>query len=194
MPSKSANVKNEKQYEALKDKGMSKQRAADRQLAERLEERRQEVGIGRQLEAGRDHGPAQGCWPQGRQGGGQEVARGRAVLMAARGFRGVSISVVVIASWLGVACGPSSDVSNQVRNAALTFHAAIASGDGGTACVELTDEAVNEVEEIRVVRVRGGDPRFRHRGGFRADAHRRVWTRGAGRPRRRRRVPDADRE
>jgi len=28
MPSKAANVKNEKQYEALKDKGMSKQRAA----------------------------------------------------------------------------------------------------------------------------------------------------------------------
>jgi hypothetical protein len=28
MPSKSANVKNEKQYEALKDKGMSRQRAA----------------------------------------------------------------------------------------------------------------------------------------------------------------------
>lgn len=28
MPSTSANVKNEKQYEALKDKGMSKQRAA----------------------------------------------------------------------------------------------------------------------------------------------------------------------
>ena len=28
MPSKSANVKNEKQYQALKDKGMSKQRAA----------------------------------------------------------------------------------------------------------------------------------------------------------------------
>src|SRR5690242_796189 len=28
MPNKSANVKNEKQYEALKDKGMSKQRAA----------------------------------------------------------------------------------------------------------------------------------------------------------------------
>jgi hypothetical protein len=28
MPSKSSNVKNEKQYEALKDKGMSKQRAA----------------------------------------------------------------------------------------------------------------------------------------------------------------------
>ena len=28
MPSKSANVKNEKQYEVLKDKGMSKQRAA----------------------------------------------------------------------------------------------------------------------------------------------------------------------
>jgi hypothetical protein len=28
MPSKSTSVKNEKQYEALKDKGMSKQRAA----------------------------------------------------------------------------------------------------------------------------------------------------------------------
>ena len=28
MPSRSANVKNEKQYEALKDKGMSKERAA----------------------------------------------------------------------------------------------------------------------------------------------------------------------
>jgi hypothetical protein len=28
MPGKSSNVKNEKQYEALKDKGMSKQRAA----------------------------------------------------------------------------------------------------------------------------------------------------------------------
>ena len=28
MPSKQANVKNDKQYEALKDKGMSKQRAA----------------------------------------------------------------------------------------------------------------------------------------------------------------------
>jgi hypothetical protein len=28
VPSKSAKVKNEKQYEALKDKGMSKQRAA----------------------------------------------------------------------------------------------------------------------------------------------------------------------
>ena len=28
MPEKSSNVKNEKQYEALKDKGMSKERAA----------------------------------------------------------------------------------------------------------------------------------------------------------------------
>jgi hypothetical protein len=28
MPGKSANIKNEKQYEALKDKGMSKSRAA----------------------------------------------------------------------------------------------------------------------------------------------------------------------
>ena len=38
MPSTRANVKNEKQYEALKDKGMSKQRARqDRQLARRVE-------------------------------------------------------------------------------------------------------------------------------------------------------------
>jgi hypothetical protein len=29
MPSRSANVKNEKQYEALKDKGMSNERAAN---------------------------------------------------------------------------------------------------------------------------------------------------------------------
>jgi hypothetical protein len=35
MPSKSANVKNEKQYEALKDKGMSKQRAAQKKAAGR---------------------------------------------------------------------------------------------------------------------------------------------------------------
>jgi hypothetical protein len=28
MPNKSSNIKNERQYEALKDKGMSKQRAA----------------------------------------------------------------------------------------------------------------------------------------------------------------------
>jgi len=28
MPNKSSNIKNEKQYEALKDKGMSKERAA----------------------------------------------------------------------------------------------------------------------------------------------------------------------
>jgi len=39
MPSKSANVKNEKQYEALKDKGMSKQRAARIANAEGASER-----------------------------------------------------------------------------------------------------------------------------------------------------------
>ena len=62
MPTKSANVKNEKQYEALKDKGMSKrQRREDRQLAEGLEARRREVAsrLG-QEEPGRDHRPAQG--------------------------------------------------------------------------------------------------------------------------------------
>ena len=46
MPTKRANVKNEKQYEALKDKGMSKERAA--KIANspgRVQEGRQELGI-----------------------------------------------------------------------------------------------------------------------------------------------------
>ena len=43
MPGKRASVKNEKQYEGLKKKGMSKQRAARIQLTGLLEPRRQEV-------------------------------------------------------------------------------------------------------------------------------------------------------
>ena len=66
MPSKSANVKNEKQYEVLKDKGMSKERAADRQLAQGLVPRREGVGQRWQCPSGRDDGAAQGG---GRKGG-----------------------------------------------------------------------------------------------------------------------------
>ena len=48
MPDKRPSVKNEKQYEALKDKGMSKARArADRELSRCLEPRREEVRLGR---------------------------------------------------------------------------------------------------------------------------------------------------
>ena len=69
MPSKRASVKNEKQYEALKDKGMSKQRAARiANSPKRLQPRRQEVRFGRPRQAGRHHRPAQGRRPQGRQG------------------------------------------------------------------------------------------------------------------------------
>lgn len=39
MPSRRANVKNEKRYEALKDKGMSKERGEDREFARRFQAR-----------------------------------------------------------------------------------------------------------------------------------------------------------
>jgi hypothetical protein len=63
MPSKSANVKNEKQYEALKDKGMSKERAAKIANSPRLQARGQEERIRRQPQARRHHRPAQGRRP-----------------------------------------------------------------------------------------------------------------------------------
>ena len=70
MPSKRPNVKNEKQYEKLKEKGMSKERAA--RIANspgRVEPRRQEVGLWfdpLELEPGRHDGPEEGSRPQGR--------------------------------------------------------------------------------------------------------------------------------
>ncbi len=77
MPSKSANVKNEKQYEALKDKGMSKERAA--RIANSpgastpgwQEERLR----WRQL-PGRNHRSEEEGRPQGRQGGREEGLTG----------------------------------------------------------------------------------------------------------------------
>ena len=64
MPSKSANVKNEKQYEALKDKGMSKERAAK---------------IANTLDASKKGGKASGKGGSSKQGGttAQKKAAGR---------------------------------------------------------------------------------------------------------------------
>jgi hypothetical protein len=45
------------------------------------------------------------------------------------------------------ACGPSSSTIEQPRQAAVTFHTAISSGDGASACAELTDDAAKEVEQ-----------------------------------------------
>ena len=64
MPSKSAHVKNEKQYEALKDKGMSKERAAK---------------IANSPDASRKGGKESGSGGDSRQGGttAQKKAAGR---------------------------------------------------------------------------------------------------------------------
>ena len=64
MPKRRANVKNEKQYEALKDKGMSKERAA--KIANSPDASKhggERVRLGRQLETGRYHGTEEGGRP-----------------------------------------------------------------------------------------------------------------------------------
>ena len=69
MPGKRASVKNEKQYEALKDKGMSKERAARIANSPGASSRGgKEVRLGLELEPGRDERPEEGRWPQGWQG------------------------------------------------------------------------------------------------------------------------------
>ena len=73
MPSKRANVRNEKQYEALKEKGMSKERAARIANSPGSSSRgRQEVGIRRRQPPRRHDRAEEGRGPQGRQGRGQE--------------------------------------------------------------------------------------------------------------------------
>jgi hypothetical protein len=73
MAQKRANVKNEKQYEALKDKGNVKGASrADRKLARALR-----AGVAKSpgpaaARAGRDDGAEEGGRPQGRQGGGSQ--------------------------------------------------------------------------------------------------------------------------
>jgi hypothetical protein len=64
MPNTRANVKNEKQYEALKDKGMSKERAA--KIAN---------SPGASSFAGRNDGAEEGRRAQGRQGDRRQALR-----------------------------------------------------------------------------------------------------------------------
>lgn len=77
MPEKRPSVKNEKQYEAQKDKGMSEgARRQDRQLARRDRELRRAVAQRQRqvrVQAGRHHRPAQGGGPQGRSCDGPQV-------------------------------------------------------------------------------------------------------------------------
>jgi hypothetical protein len=67
MPNKRANVENEKQYEKLKGEGhVEGARGEDRELAGRVEPRRQEVRLRRLFEAGRYDRAEEGSGPQGR--------------------------------------------------------------------------------------------------------------------------------
>jgi hypothetical protein len=76
VPSKKANVENEKQYEALKDKGMSKQRAA-----------RIANSPGSSSRGGKKSGSGSGSRSNPRQGGttGQKKAAGRKGGRASKG-------------------------------------------------------------------------------------------------------------
>jgi hypothetical protein len=80
MPNKRANVKDEKQYEALKDKGMSKERAAkianSPGASSRGGKKSGSSSSPVQLDAGRHHGSEEGRRPQGRQGLGPQVLTG----------------------------------------------------------------------------------------------------------------------
>ena len=81
MPDKQPSVKNEKQYEALKDKGMSKERAA--KIANSPQASKH-VPLGEgQVVPGRDDGAEEGRRPQGRAGDSAQAlvsaARGRSV-------------------------------------------------------------------------------------------------------------------
>ena len=89
MPSKSANVKNEKQYEALKDKGMSKERAAKiANSPDASKKGGKSVRQGRQQQAGRHHRAEEGSRPQGRQGRCQEELTGDRLLRVLSRARG----------------------------------------------------------------------------------------------------------
>ena len=71
MPGKSANVKNEKQYEALKDKGMSKERAAkiaNSPGASNRGGKKSHSGSAGHVLPGRDDRAEEGGRPQGREG------------------------------------------------------------------------------------------------------------------------------
>jgi hypothetical protein len=73
VPSKSANVKNEKQYEALKDKGMSKERAARIANSPGSSSRGGKAERLRQQQlARRNHRPEEEGRKQGREGRSEE--------------------------------------------------------------------------------------------------------------------------
>ena len=68
MPDKCSRVKRERQYEGVKDEGMSNGRASsDRPLPWGFEPGRQEVGLGIEFVLGRDHRPDEGCRTERRQ-------------------------------------------------------------------------------------------------------------------------------
>jgi hypothetical protein len=74
MPGRRAKVKNENQYEALKKKGMSKERAA--KIADSPDTSKhggKKSGSGRQRKARRNHRAEEGGRPQGRQGYGSQT-------------------------------------------------------------------------------------------------------------------------
>ena len=71
-----ASVKNEKQYEALKDKGMSKERAAKIANSPKASSHGGKNPGRAATPAGRHDGAEEGSRPEGRQGRGQEVLRG----------------------------------------------------------------------------------------------------------------------
>ena len=77
MPGKSAHVKNEKQYEALKDKGMSKERAAkiaNSPDASRKGGKNSHSGSSRSSSSsGRHNGAEEGGWREGRTCDGSQV-------------------------------------------------------------------------------------------------------------------------
>jgi hypothetical protein len=71
MPGKSAHVKNKKQYEALKEKGMSKERAAkiaNSPGASRRGGKKSHAQSSGASRSGRYHGPEEGGRSQGREG------------------------------------------------------------------------------------------------------------------------------
>ena len=74
MPDKRPSVKNEKQYEALKDKGMSKERAAKIANSPGASSRGgKKSGIGRECKPGWHDRPEEGRRPQGRSSSREEV-------------------------------------------------------------------------------------------------------------------------
>ena len=121
MPSKSANVKNEKQYEKLKEKGMSKERAAKIANSPGASSRggNKSGGGEVQLETGGHDGPEEGGRPQGREGERQEELT-RFLLDAGIlcAVRRALAAIVVLAAGAAAVAAPSYGESFSPRVAA----------------------------------------------------------------------------